>query len=72
MPELTCPKCQGNMELGFQPDGGYGGGAVSPPQWVSGPMVTSFWKGLRLRGRTRRWVTTYRCTACGYLEAYAR
>jgi hypothetical protein len=69
MPPMTCPKCGSEMEIGFVADATYGGFVV--PQWVSGRAERTFWGGLRLRGRKRRWVDTHRCTRCGYLEAYA-
>lgn len=58
------------MELGFLVDHAHG--AVAPPEWAEGPVETSFWTGVRLSGRQKRRVETWRCTACGYLEAYAR
>jgi hypothetical protein len=39
--------------------------------WVEGPPATSFWTGLKTRGRERAPVTTMRCIKCGFLESYA-
>jgi hypothetical protein len=39
--------------------------------WVSGIPDTSIWVGLKLKGRERLEIVTYRCTRCGYLESYA-
>ena len=39
--------------------------------WVEGPPTSSFWTGLRMRGRERLPVTTMRCIKCGFLESYA-
>lgn len=57
------------MEIGFLVDEGYGTRAV--PKWYSGEPEKSFWTVLKLRGRERLEVTTYRCKRCGYLESYA-
>jgi len=59
------------MEPGFVIDKGERGGSVSAPEWAEGTPEPSFWMGLKLRGRERHPVTTYRCTTCGYLESYA-
>jgi len=29
------------------------------------------WTGLKLRGKDKLAITTYRCGRCGYLESYA-
>jgi hypothetical protein len=39
--------------------------------WIDGAPEPSFWSGLKLKGHQRLPVTTYRCSACGYLESYA-
>jgi hypothetical protein len=57
------------MEQGFMIEATYG--AVVPPEWAEGELERSFWTGVVLKGRVRRTVTTYRCTACGLLESYA-
>ena len=44
---------------------------VAKPEWASGEPQYSIWTGVRLGGRTRHRVITYRCTRCGFLEAYA-
>jgi hypothetical protein len=67
---LECPKCQSKMELGFVADQAYGGAVL--PAWYSGELKRTFWGGLNLRKRTAFYVQTLRCTACGYLESYAR
>ena len=68
---ISCPKCQGTMELGYIIDQGYAKVAVA--QWVSGEPEISMWMGggLKLRGKDRLDVTTYRCRRCGFLESYA-
>lgn len=59
------------MEPGYTVDSGYGKTAV--PQWVAGEPETSLWMGggLKLRGKVKLDMTTYRCRRCGYLESYA-
>jgi hypothetical protein len=57
------------MEAGFVADYGYG--EVKQSTWVDGEPVRSFWTGLKMRGRDKHAVVTYRCPACGYLESYA-
>lgn len=67
----ACVKCQGTMTRGFilqQTPGAHS--AVA--QWVEGEPVKSFWTGLKLRGRTKLTIETWRCGRCGFLESYAR
>jgi len=40
--------------------------------WIDGTPEKSFWNGVRLRGKRRIETKTFRCTACGYLESYAK
>jgi predicted Zn-ribbon and HTH transcriptional regulator len=65
----TCPKCAGTMERGFVVDQGHG--IVAVGDWVAGEPVRSLWTGLKLRGKTRLRVATWRCRRCGFLESYA-
>ena len=67
----TCPKCASVMELGFIIDKGMPNGSTSAPEWAEGAPERSFWSGLKLAGRERHAVTSFRCPSCGYLEAYA-
>ena len=69
MADLSCPKCRAEMEPGFLVDNTYGG--VATPELASGEHTKSFWSGTKMKGRRRIEVTTYRCSRCGYLEAYA-
>ena len=57
------------MERGFIIDEGYGKRTV--PRWVLGEAEVSAWTGLKIRGKDKLDVTTYRCRRCGYLESYA-
>lgn len=67
---MDCPKCQAHMELGFIADATYI--AVLMQVWYSGKYNPSWWGGLRLRKRKTYYVQTMRCTACGFLEQYAK
>ena len=67
---MTCPKCSGEMELGFVPDRA----SLTrryPQLWFSGELEAGLF-GMKLMGRATRGVVTYRCTKCGYLESYAK
>lgn len=57
------------MEEGFTLDKTHGG--VGAASWVSGLPEKSFWTGLRLKGRTRLDIATWRCRRCGFLESWA-
>ena len=69
-PSLSCRRCGGSMEQGYVIDESYG--KVGPEKWVAGEPELSFWTGLKLRGKQRLAVTSYRCRHCGYLESYAQ
>ena len=57
------------MEVGFVVDEGYGTRTVA--KWVAGEPERSMWTGLKLRGKAKQDVVTYRCKRCCYLESYA-
>jgi hypothetical protein len=57
------------MESGYILDEGYGNQTVG--QWFAREPERSIWAGLKLHGKTKLDVTTYRCKRCGYLESYA-
>ena len=64
-----CPKCSGSMAEGFVVDTTHGGAAVS--SWVEGAPDRNVWIGVRLSGRPRSEISTWRCNRCGFLEHYA-
>lgn len=66
----VCGSCDQRMEQGFTLDHGYG--AVFTSAWVAGTPRWSRWLGLRLKGRDKLPVTTFRCPGCGRLESYAQ
>ena len=59
------------METGFVIDKIGHDYSGAEAEWAEGVPERSFWMGLKLAGRARHAVVTYRCSACGYLEAYA-
>ena len=67
----TCPKCNATMEEGFIVDRTYGKSQPMVETWVEGAPEISFWTGLKMRGKEKLEVATYRCEGCGYLESYA-
>jgi ribosomal protein S27AE len=67
--DLVCPKCSGAMELGFVVDHTYSGFAAA--EWADGTAEPSIWTGVKMRGKERHPVQTFRCGRCGYLESYA-
>lgn len=64
-----CPKCNGTMVEGFTIDQTYGSMAV--PSWVEGAPERSVWTGVKLGGKAKLDVATWRCRSCGFLEHYA-
>ena len=65
----TCLRCGGELEEGFlldRTDSGYRQG-----EWVDGLPEKSVWTGLKLKGRRKIPLTTYRCVACGRLDFFA-
>ena len=46
-------------------------GTMKSQKSAQGAPEYSFWFGLKLRGKKRLDVSTYRCGRCGYLESYA-
>lgn len=69
-PQPECTGCRRPMEAGYFVDHGYG--AVYPVGWVAGVASWSRWLGLRLKGKTKVPVTTFRCPGCGRLDSFAR
>ena len=57
------------MEPGYIVDEGYGSRTVA--KWIAGEPERSVLTGLKVRGKDKLDVSTYRCRRCGYLESYA-
>ena len=70
--EYVCSRCGGRMDAGFLLDRRQYSSPQGTAQWVEGILEWSFWMGIKLKGRRRYEVVTFRCEACGYLESYAR
>lgn len=65
-----CPKCEGEMLEGFTLEiGTYD--SASQETWIAGKPEYEFWTGLKISGRLRYAVTSFRCVKCGFLEQYA-
>lgn len=56
------------MSEGFVIDNTHGARGVAT--WAEGPPQKSFWMGVSLKGKPLD-ISSWRCTACGYLENYA-
>jgi hypothetical protein len=66
-----CPKCSGEMVLGFT--GWSHGGTRCVSSWEEGAPEKSFWWGTKNSPKEKQVpVGTFRCSACGFLESYAR
>jgi predicted RNA-binding Zn-ribbon protein involved in translation (DUF1610 family) len=68
---LTCPKCGSAMERGFIPDRIDVRYALLR-EWVAGVAQERFFGGVKLKGKERYYVLTFRCPDCYYLESYAK
>ena len=64
-----CPKRERAMEEGFIPDVAYG--AVLLGSWAEGTPEKGWTGSVKMKGRRKLDIITYRCTSCGYLESYA-
>jgi hypothetical protein len=71
--ELKCPKCNGEMEVGYIPDYFHGGSeaSIKPSLWVEGYPEKHWFGGLKVKSKKRRLFLTYCCPVCGYIESYA-
>lgn len=65
----SCPKCQGSMVEGFLVDTTHGGHKIGV--WAEGVPEKSFWTGVKLRGKKKYSIQSWRCGRCGFLENYA-
>jgi hypothetical protein len=57
------------MQPGYIVDEGHATRTVA--NWVAGEPERSMWNGLKLRGKEKLPIATYRCGRCGFLESYA-
>ena len=66
----TCIKCGAPLEEGFILDNAHSARLQS--EWIEGVPERSRWTGLKLKGKERIPVVTFRCLRCGYLESFAQ
>ncbi len=68
---LNCLRCKANMEQGFLLDRGHSGKYSG--EWVPGAAQQSDWNPETVKEpQETKKIVAYRCTACGYLEFYAK
>ena len=65
-----CPKCNGEMVQGFTFE--HDGWQRIVSTWVEGAPEKSFWQSAKVPADKCVPVGTFRCSACGFLESYAR
>jgi hypothetical protein len=70
---LKCPKCNGGMEVGYIPHYFRDGSEayIKPSMWVEGYPERHWFGGLKVINKKRRFILTYCCSVCGYIESYA-
>jgi hypothetical protein len=65
-----CPLCHGETEAGFLPE--FATYRSSAGEWIEGaPERRWLLEELKIAGKRRYSVVTYRCTQCGYLISFA-
>lgn len=69
MTALTCPRCSIQLQEGYLLDEARN--QRTPTDWIEGKPERSFWTGLKLKGRARLRVASWRCPRCGLLELHA-
>jgi len=65
----SCPKCGGRMEVGYVPEAK--DHSMKPEMWVEGAPQKAWWGGLKMAGKRKLTIETWRCGRCAYLESYA-
>jgi hypothetical protein len=68
---MPCPKCDGGMVQGFIFQY-HAGGKRLVSTWVAGAPEKSLWRVTKIPADKCLPVGTFRCSACGLLESYAR
>lgn len=71
-PPPACPDCKVPMDSGFIVDFTYGTDASEQASWAKGPAERSSWTGLKLGGKERLPILTFRCPECGQLKSFAQ
>jgi hypothetical protein len=70
-PRVDCPLCGKRMEEGFVLAVDVDSNAATQAHWVEGKPEFSRWLGVKIKGRRRLPIATYRCAGCGYLASFA-
>ena len=70
-PRVDCPLCGKPMEEGFVLAVDVATHAATQTAWLEGAPEYRRWWGLKLKGRRRIPIATFRCTGCGYLASFA-
>ena len=65
MSNHKCPKCGADMQEGFTLE------HRLPVGWFSGKPERSLQGDIKPAGREHRYIESFRCVGCGYLELYA-
>ena len=70
----TCPKCDAFMDRGHLPDYAHGDVVVFQAAWAPGdPEPRRFFlSGIKADAEAHIPLAAYRCSACGFVEFYAR
>ena len=69
MNERRCGKCDGTMREGFLMDSTHN--VVRVGHWAEGAPEYWFLRVLKMRGRRKLPIRSFRCRKCGFLESYA-
>ncbi len=69
MSDRRCSKCAGPLKEGFILDRAHN--AVRVGHWAEGAPEYWFLRILKMKGRRKIPMQTWRCTKCGALELYA-
>ena len=69
MKSPRCPKCQAKMSEGFLVDSSHQ--AVRVAHWAEGAPTYWALRILKMRGRRKLPIQSWRCASCGYLESFA-
>ena len=69
MANRECPVCRVRLEDGFLMDKGHSD-RIRQATWVEGEPETSFWIGIKTKGKRKLAVSAPRCPRCGRIELY--
>jgi predicted RNA-binding Zn-ribbon protein involved in translation (DUF1610 family) len=69
-PGRKCPKCGGDMEVGYLRDRSHGATSRAA-EWAEGVPESTWFGTLKVGATVRYQVEAFRCEKCGFLEQYA-